>query len=54
MIKFPSNDDPACAQCAVHTLRNTIYLAVFIGGAAARLGLLFTDDFTGGDDLTPL
>jgi Flp pilus assembly protein TadB len=54
MIKHQSKDDPASVQCAVHTLRNTIFVAVFIGGAAVHLGLSFTDDFKGGDDLTPL
>jgi hypothetical protein len=53
MMKHQSKDDPASVQCAVHTLRNTIFVAVFIGGASVHLGLSLSDDFPKGGSLSP-
>jgi hypothetical protein len=52
MKKHQNKDDPASVQCAVHTLRNTIYVAIFIGGATVSSGLSFSDDFQKGNDFS--
>jgi hypothetical protein len=43
--KHQNKEDAASVTLAVQTLRNTILVAIFVGGSAINLGLSFTDGF---------
>jgi hypothetical protein len=43
--KHQNKEDAASVTLAIQTLRNTILVAIFVGGSAVNLALSFTDDF---------
>lgn len=44
-----SKEDPNSAMLAIHTLRNTIIVAVFVGGSTFSVGASFLDDISNGN-----
>lgn len=49
--KHQARDDAASSTLAVQTLRNTILVAVFVGGGALNLGLSYTNGYQESDNL---
>jgi hypothetical protein len=44
--KHQEKDDPLSGQLAIQTLRNTIIVAVFVGGSVLTLGLTFSTQYS--------
>jgi hypothetical protein len=44
--KHQEKDDPLSGQLAIQTLRNTIIVAVFVGGSVLTLGLAFSTQYS--------
>lgn len=46
MAKHKEKSDPQSVTLAIHTLRNTILVAIFVGGNVANFGLSLTNSYS--------